>query len=51
MLEFTLILALFGRFLEARTLLVLLNTFSLVLLTAQKLAAVGQPEDTPQNDA
>ncbi|CAJ1416255.1 unnamed protein product, partial [Effrenium voratum] len=28
----------------ARTLLVLLNTFSLVLLTAQKLAAVGQPE-------
>ena len=30
---------------EARTLLVLLNTFSLVLLTAQKLAAVGQPEE------
>ena len=30
---------------KARTLLVLLNTFSLVLLTAQKLAAVGQPEE------
>ena len=30
---------------EARTLLVLLNTFISVLLTARKLAATGQPED------